>query len=324
MAELVRCVKREVTITGSKVPLDEEEEAKIPRLDLYAVQKAHSWLPPLDPSLDPVERAEWLDFWKEAVQHSVALINHSLDCGRQFDSNHDRWHRWLFDHLALVIRTMHHEELPGQFWQPILALGTEGHHWIQMFLSSWFHWNLQVQPFQDGFVREWRKMIEFVSRSPGWSYQEIRSWIDLDDISCNLMGFGFASISIWHEGHKGLIDEMEGAYEHWAGTHSSRPGCGVHFASFLKQPGAESLLVKGIIWLDTAVSKAPDYYFFRDGETRARIRSLLDYCWNSHREALHSNSQAFDAFRRLATRLAAFWDPVANEILREIALESVK
>jgi hypothetical protein len=321
-AEIKRIVKSELPDVQPEELLYERETEKAAYLDLHVVMAAHSWLPALNETLDEAERAEWLTFWREALRYGLGLIHESLSHDRTFDSTNDEWYRWLFGRLALVIRTSSIEEVPEGLWRPILGLGTEGHYWIETFLSSWFFVNLQVQPFPETFISEWHKMIEFVAVSPQWGFPVANRAHDLETMRCNLMGFGFGAsqMKMWDSSHSDQIQEMEAVYESWASEHLVRPRCAMLFAIFLMQPAAAGLLFNGLTWLETAVKVAGQYYF-RDKETRSQIGSMLDHCWNCRRSELRQNTDAFKAFRYLLTRLAELQDAAANEILRQIAMQ---
>jgi hypothetical protein len=159
--EIKLAVERELPVDEREEVLDEGEIDKAAYLDLHVVTSAHSWLPGLNEALDEAERAEWLSFWREALHYSISLYEECLSRGHSFDSTNDEWYRWLFDRLALVIRTGTVDEKPERLWRPILEIGTEGHHWIETFLSSWFIVNLQIQTFPGTFISQWQKMVEW-------------------------------------------------------------------------------------------------------------------------------------------------------------------
>jgi len=318
--EIKRTVKSELPDVQQENVLVETETGEAAYLDLHVVVAAHSWLDGLTEALDEGERAEWLSFWREALGYSVSLYQECLSHGHTFDSTNDEWYRWLFDRLALVIRTSATNEEPDGLWRPILELGPDGHHWIETFLFSWFLVNLQNQTFPEVFISQWRRMIEFAAASREWNFATANRTHDLETMWCNLLGFGAYWVKMWDESHRDKIQEMESVYESWAKEHLVRPRCAMLFAIFLRQPAWVGLLFKGLMLLETAAKVAGNYYF-SDKETVDQISSLLDHCWNSQGSELRKNADAFNSFRYLLTRLAELQNPVANEILRQIAIQ---
>ncbi len=328
-AEVPRWLDIKLTVNSELPDVQEEdgrgetETEEAAYLDLHVVVAAHSWLPGLNEAVDEAERAEWLFFWREALRYSIKLYQECLSGGHTFDNTNDDWYRWLFDRLALVIRTCTTAEEAEGHWRPILELGPEGHHWIETFLSSWFVVNLQIQTFPEKFLSQWRRMIEFGAVSQEWNLATANRTHDLETMWCNLLGFGGSWVKMWDESHRDKIQEMQTVYEVWAKEHLVRPRCAMLFAIFLKQPATVGLLFKGLTWLGTAAKAAGNYYF-RDKETLDQISSLLDHCWNSHRSELRTDAAAFNAFRYLLTRLAELQELVANEILRQLATQRDK
>jgi hypothetical protein len=288
-----------------------------PEMDLHLIAAAYAWLPDLQFASSREERLEWIGFWKRALDYSAGLYQEHLE--RESDSNSENreWHQWLFDRLALVIPGMTPEEHPEDLWKPILELGVEGHNWVELFLSSWFTVNLQVIPPRPGFSREWKKMIEFASSWAAWS-SPTGTHYDRQIIWCNLMGFGGIRLSLWTEAHRNTVTEMRDLYAAWAQQFLPSLRCAANFAAFLIEPAADDLLPYGIVWLATAI-EAEGVRIYWDKTDESTLSSFVGHCWNLCRSSVRKDSQTFSAFRSILRVLADRQNPVAMQILSEVA-----
>lgn len=101
----------------------------------------------------------------------------------------NRTDQWLFDVVSSVVPRLSDDEKPETLWKPILELGLERHHWVEMFLSSWFLTNKRIG-LSDGFFREWRKMIHYAHGLANWRHLEFgRGRHESEKLFRYLMGF---------------------------------------------------------------------------------------------------------------------------------------
>ena len=95
---------------------------------------------------------------------------------------------WVFGVVARAIPCLTAAEDPRSLWQPILDLGSPGHHWVERFFWYWFTDGLQGRASPEDFVRLWTGMIEHALTSPAWDPSVNHSY-DLAGMVFQLLGF---------------------------------------------------------------------------------------------------------------------------------------
>jgi len=301
-------------------PFDCMEEARdLPGIDLRLVMAAYAWLPSFDETLNSEDRAEWIRFLEESLGYSMDIITGILAAGGKSDTTNHEWYDWLFRRLVRVIPVLSEEEKPERFWMPMLGLGVAGHRWTESFLAWWFIENLQSTPISEGFLAAWRRMIDFVFQSPHWSFKEIQcGHHHLEEMWCFVMGFKGTVVRFWSEHCGPVVEVMRPEFEKWATEFLDKPQCGSLFAVFMEQPGAQGLVLDGLVWLEQAVAKRGDGYF-REERFRRSILSCLDTCWSTMGLEVRKNKEAFSSMRTLLRMLADRQELLALELLRRIA-----
>jgi hypothetical protein len=297
-----------------------ERTARGPGLDLHVVQSAYAWLPRLDQAHSEAERAEWLNFWMESLACSLRMLHeHSLEDGEVRGLPYE-WDRWVFAGVARVIGECRPDEHPEEFWKQVLDLGLPSHHWVEEFLRQWFLTCLGIAPLPEGFVRQWRAMLEFAFSSPKWNFESAKRYWHLEEMWRLVMGFDSLVSRMWIAAHQSLVTQMRDMYQRWVERNLTRPRSAVAFMSFLEQPAAGDILLDGLIWLEKAAMEAGEH-FWTERYVKETMASLLDNCWRSRQADLRQHQAAFKAFSDLLRRLADYQNPIALELLDRIAKE---
>ena len=114
--------------------------------DLECVKSMFSWLPSLDEAHNDNERAEWISFWHEAVTCIVCRLGNKLKNNEKVNGTPYPWDYWVLDGTARTITEMEAHEGRRTLWEPILALGSSAHYWVETFLRYWFLHGLEQRP----------------------------------------------------------------------------------------------------------------------------------------------------------------------------------
>ena len=90
------------------------------------------------------------------------------------------------------------------------------------------------------------------------------------------------------------------------------------FLYFLEQPAAERFRLVALSWLEEATAgEANDYW--KEDYIEEKMASFLDLCWRKHRDELQALSTSFSSFKKLLKVLGSRQNPVALEILDQLA-----
>jgi hypothetical protein len=137
-------------------------------LDVGYVYAAHAWIPSLLEARDEDELDHWLTFFTEAVDAVVRRLRRDRDA-RHDEADGTPYSRDTELLWALPERIMQVTLDRGRvLWEPLLALGSYAHHWVESFLSAWAHTGLAADPVPTGFADRWRAMIEFAATAERW------------------------------------------------------------------------------------------------------------------------------------------------------------
>jgi energy-coupling factor transporter ATP-binding protein EcfA2 len=303
-----------VYITDTSFSRSKEKHS--PGIDLSLIQSAYAWIPALEAATSQAERAEWIAFWKSALGCTLRMYGGETEDEEKFKIEPFwKWDEWIIEHITPLILQLHITENSKDYWQPILSLGRRASFLVERFLNEWFRHGLKSEPASEGFIREWRAMIEFVFSSPHWS----RNSFYLEEAWCNLMGFSelISYMCMWNQAQKPTVRRMHDLYECWAHQHLIEPRCAVKFIIFLKQPAAEEILLDGLIWIEKAVNQASER-FWRERDIESRLASLLEQSWHCHEARLRQRKDSFSAFKNLLKKLADFQNSQALEIQQRI------
>ena len=218
-------------------------------LDTGYLQAAYAWMPPIDHARDAGERAAWVAHWQESVTELVERVrrNHEREHDDSLAVPPEDDNELLRALPARIIEMTVEEARP--VWEPLLALGAIGPHWVENFLSIWFIVGMQAAPAPDSFLEKWEEMLDWVESEPGWDGAE-RS-LETEELKRLLLGLNGLSIDLWTADQASVATRLAPHYERWAGDHLTRRDDAARFASFLRRDGATPLLPDGLVGLPT-------------------------------------------------------------------------
>lgn len=280
-----------------------------PRLDIELLRHAFSWIPSLSEAQNETERAEWIEFWREALACTLRMIGTPSSDEWEVSGTPYEFDRWVLGRIASVIPEMRPTENGAALWRPILDFGVGAHYWVQDFLEEWFLQGLWQPPASQQFIRIWKEMLEYAFASPSWQFS--RGWFKLEKLWCTVMGMGAMYRSKWVEGHRATVSQMLSYYERWAGSFMNHPGCAIEFAQFLEQPAAADILCRGLQWLTAA---AETKGFWQEREMKSVVAGLLEATWRLNERAVRRSADGLQAFKRLLQALVDAQEPVALEL----------
>jgi hypothetical protein len=256
---------------------DQWKPPKAEYFDLWLMKAAFSWMPSLDKAVHNKEREEWLNFWKQALNWTINILE--TDDNGEISGTPSEWDRWLFEQIAIQVLCMRDDEEPENLWILILDLGAEGHYWVEAFIMEWFFKGIGMETVSDNFIKRWKEMLEYAFKSEKWSNSGGR-WYYRTKLWCELLGMNYFISELWDGIKKPIIREMKQYYERWADTSLSNPESAVMFIHFLMRPAAEVMLTDGLIWLDKAAKEAGDNFFTdRHDNVKKPVASLLEISW---------------------------------------------
>jgi hypothetical protein len=229
------------------------------------------------------------------------------------------WDRWLFERIAIQVMCMDESERPDELWKPILALGGEGHYWVEDFLLEWFIKGIGTEKVSNNFIKRWKEMLEYAFGSEKWNPANGYRRFHLKYLWCDLLGMNYFISGLWGDDKKTVIKEMKQLYEKWAKASLRDSECAVRFIHFLMCPAAEEILCDGFVWLDKAADEAGDRFFTDRHENVQRpLANLLEITLKKHRDRIKGNSVTFEAFQRLLKKLVDLQNPQAIEIQQNL------
>lgn len=286
----------------------------VPGLDLNLIKSAYNWLLSLDDAINENERLEWINFWKENLQYTLRILGNDIGDDEEIEGDPSSWDKWVFCHISIVILELKPSECPRDFWEPVLNLGVTGRDWVKNFLNYWFYNGIQKRDRSNTFLTQWSSMIDYALSSPKWNLEkDFRS----REIWCNLIGLDDVVRDLWTAEQKYLIKQMHNQYKRWAEKNLSRTYCSSEFISFIQMPGAEDLVLDGLIWLDEVATDG----FWNNQEIQKKLPPLLEMVWTSYQSRIRRKKEYFESFKNLLKGLVETQNPYAMELQDRISLE---
>ena len=293
------------------------EPPKEAYFDLWLMKAAFNWMPPLDQAVDKNERKEWLVFWRQALAWTLNILE--TDENGEISGAPSDWDGWLFERIAIHVMCMDESEKPAELWNPILALGGEGHYWVENFLMEWFIKGIGAEKVPTNFIKRWKEMIEYAFGSEKWNPPSGWKRFHLKDLWCELLGMNYIISALWKEDKKSIIKEMKGYYERWAKGNLADPQSAVKFIFLLMCSAADEILHDGLVWLDKASDEAGNRFFTdRHENVQNPLANLLEITWKKHRESIKENNATFEAFKSLLRKLVDLQNLQAIEIQQNL------
>ena len=274
-------------------------------LDLRLVCDAHSWISTPDDARDASERAEWIEFWQQALRYI-------LRPGSEYDRSYpDGSARWVLDGIAAAVPYLGPDERRDDLWRPILSLDEEADKWAEAFLESYHSLALQRDPVPAGYLPTLRLMFDHVIDG---SVSSAAIWrLCYRDFWTALLGLDDSTSQRWEPRHKDVVAQIADLFERWL-SHSRDEWSVVRaFARFLERPAAEPILLRGLLWLERAICD-PGRSSNEHERWADAVGSLLNVVWTQHEARLRTDQEAFAAFRNLLRHLADRQHAVALEL----------
>ena len=280
-------------------------------IDEPYLHAAHAWIPSLEEARDKNEREDWLAFFTEALDSLVRRLV------RDRDERHDEAHGTPYGHEYSLLRALPERilQLPRdrsrELWEPLLALGSYAHYWVERFLGAWFDTGLVQGGVRAGFVDRWRDMLAFTATVERWRddwdyHTREERWL--------LMGLGDWTIRRWTAEHAPTITEMRPHYERWAEQNLNHTWAATQFVRFLAREAAAPLLEDGLVWLAAAgAERGHEQERFDEA-----LESMLTDVIARHPELARSQAPAGEALRGLLRGLADRQSPIALELIARL------
>ena len=263
------------------------------QFDLWLMKAAFNWMPSLDQAADKNEREEWLAFWRQALAWTLNILQ--TDENGEISGTPSDWDRWLFDRIAIQVMCMDDSEKPDELWKPILALGGEGHYWVENFITKWFIKGIGAEKVPYNFIKRWKEMLEYAFGSEKWNPPSGFKRFYLKNLWCDLLGMNYIISEMWREDKKSIIKEMKQYYERWAKGNLRDPESAVRFIYYMMQPAVDEILHDGLMWLDKASDEAGNRFFTdRHENVQKPLAHLLEVTWS--RQKIKVDKTTFKAF----------------------------
>jgi len=285
-------------------------------LDFRLVRAAHEWIPSLDEASSDDERREWLDFLRSAFAFSLSRVSDDADRDdypyERDDYPYEDDH-WVLDRVAAALPTMRLEDGPDDLWRAVLDLGRKAHHWSEDFLRSFYRLALQQDPVPARFSQLRLKVIDYVlseqrdDEGPGWSYH--------DDAWLALVGMDGLTRSLWDARHQSIATAGAAQLERWTARVGGYGGHLAALAAWLRTDAAAPLRLRGLSWLDRALTSDDADRVDRSEDSEQAVASLLQVVWRVDEVRLRTEAAAFSAFRSLLRWLASRQNPLALELV---------
>ena len=191
-----------------------------------------------------------------------------------------------------------------QLWEPVLKLGAAGYYSVGHFISCWFFETARLDPTE--FAARWQPMIEYALSAAEWS--QGRSWYYGRSLLRQILGFRSEAFLDRYPAFQDIVRQMAHYYECWAREHLSREEDNITgLCFFLASSTGRSLRLKGLGWLNQAVTAEP---WYRPAMGNALIE-FLNVTLTQDAQELRSDTAARDAFLALIALLVSKQVPAA-------------
>jgi hypothetical protein len=191
-----------------------------------------------------------------------------------------------------------------ELWEPVLKLGAAGHYSVGHFISCWFFETARLDAAE--FAARWRPMIEYALNAPEWGRGQ--PWYYGQSLLRQILGFGSEAFLDRNPAFQGIVRGMAHHYERWAREHLAREEDNVTgLCLFLASSTGHSLRMKGLGWLQQAVTAKP---WYRSAMGNALLE-FLNVTLTQDAQELRSDTAARDAFLALVALLVSKQVPAA-------------
>jgi hypothetical protein len=289
-------------------------------MDIGHLKAALGWAEELGAAKDVAERTRWIEFHRQALLCAVQRMQSRRDrdpsltkpWGDQQEHFPFMDEKGLLERVASILARLNPGEPHRLLWEPVLALGVHGNHWIDSFVS---HWLIEVDRNDEvapGFIEQWVAMLEFAESSPAWRGSGRHSW-DLEDSCKHLLGLSPFGADFWRIELRRAVETTRPFFERWASRSVGSDYDARTFIHFLKAPAAEPMRLDGLRLLKQRV-KMDDDYFWREQATQEAFAGFLHMLLDQHWPAIVQSADHRDAFMAFALKLTALQHPLGSEV----------
>ena len=273
--------------------------------NISLIQSAHRWIPILDRSNDEFERQDWIIFWKQALEYILKWVE-ELPSENNLERVHipipNDFDRWVLAGVAKTIQYLPKQEEPGLLWKKILVLPKEAHNWYHDFIDAYHRHGLESTKLPI-FYSEYLNDIIMYKLSDIPEGERVKTYYLSRDI-VHLCGIYWLIRDYWTEQHKPVVEALLPVYERIFKVILAEGDLITAFSLWLVNPAAESILMKGIIWIDMVIFESADgSYMLRDNNTKNAIASMLNRAWEKYESEIREKKEVFTSFQRLLNLL---------------------
>lgn len=193
-------------------------------------------------------------------------------------------------------------------WEPVFAMGSDGHVAIDQLISSWFLLIGKAPPVEK-LIPHWAAMMDS-ALAADWP-SERRGYRGRRMLQ-HLLGLTMSEMLAAHPDHQQLIAVLEPRLEHWASRHLKHDNDAISaLAYFLTKDVAQHFLSKGIIWIAAALADGPSLRAREGGDALAE---LVDKALTRHSDLLLAKASCRDAVISIVACLVASQIPTAIDL----------
>lgn len=190
--------------------------------------------------------------------------------------------RWILKRTAIQVAKLGPGDESASLWKPILALGPEGHSWIESYLQDWFSSGSGAAPSVESFSISWRDHINFALSSPRWTGSDGEHLHESRGLLTELMGLGAFSYKVIGDVRfRATIASMSSLYGDWSSRCLKGGDAIITFPRFLRLPSAVDLIESGIGWIYDAVRDYDDADWEQSTREKAELIDLIEHWWNA-------------------------------------------
>jgi hypothetical protein len=287
---------------------------------MRTVQFAYSSLPGLSQCDTADERNRVIGVWRDALHYSLSLLRGEGD-KVDFNGLPDEWDDFLFARISDLIIELRDDEMPEDFWKPILELGERAHLWVEDFLREWLRASYHEPEPQARFCSRWREMIRFALEAQDWQFPDQDYRWDLQRILSVLIGSDLGGIIRWNTDDWKPLSTVRDLLQVWVDKHGHRPRCFYGLILLLSKPGFALLPLPGLQWLDQSIRRADPQVIWDRGDATRELAMLLKRLWALRRASITGSKEARVYFQNLLDAVAAQQDSLALQLQSRIVSE---
>jgi hypothetical protein len=289
-----------------------EIEPKWPDVDIPFLLAVYAWIPSLDEAPSEAERKRQINVGCEFSDAIARRFEIPLEANQHFSGVPNQTDCAAFRLVSKILLEMREDEDPKRLWHPMLKIGPKAHYWVHYFFTEFFSFDSHAVGSR--FIKRWKDMLEFAFRERAWTdghfWKAGKAWE-------HLCGFDSVTAIAWTEERQAVVQEIKAYYWRWLNNIANRPADVLPFLRFLQSPAAQSIVCESLTHLERLFSQRDDY-FWRDLHYGQLVSNFVGHLWSRHYERIKSSPDLLPFFRSLVSRLAAYQDPLALEIIASI------